>query len=44
MTNDDKDVTEFMKNSTPEEILANRELWGEDLTRLLAEVLEYVNK
>lgn len=44
MTNDDKDVTEFMKNSTPEEILANRELWGEDLTWLLAEVLEYVNK
>jgi tagaturonate reductase len=44
MTNDDKDVTEFIKNSTPEEILANRELWGEDLTRLLAEVLEYVNK
>ena len=44
MTNDAPDVTEFMKNSTPEEILANRELWGEDLTRLLPEVLEYVNK
>ena len=44
MTNDDKDVTEFMKKSEPCEILANKELWGEDLSWLLAEVSEYVNK
>ena len=44
MTNDDKDVTEFMKNNGPAEILANKELWGEDLTRLLPEVTKYVNQ
>lgn len=44
MTNDDKDVCEFMKNATVEEILANTALWGEDLSDLCAEVKKYVNK
>ena len=44
MTNDDKDVVEFMKTHTPCEILANEKLWGEDLSYLSAEVEKYVNK
>ena len=44
MTNDDKDVCEFMKNASVEEILANTALWGEDLSDLCAEVKKYVNK
>ena len=32
MTNDDPDVVKFMKTATVEEILANTDLWGEDLS------------
>lgn len=35
MTNDDPEVTEFMKKASPEEILGNEKLWGEDLSFLL---------
>ena len=43
-TNDDKDVCEFMKPASVEEILANKSLWDEDLTFLSSEVKKYVNK
>lgn len=42
MTNDDADVTAFMKNATVGEILANQKLWGEDLSFLESEVSKYV--
>ena len=44
MTNDDKDVTEFMKKASVSEILANEKLWGEDLSYLADEVKKYFNK
>ena len=44
MTNDDADVTAFMKTATVGEILANTNLWGEDLSFLGKEVAKYVNK
>jgi tagaturonate reductase len=44
MTNDDPAITAFMKNSSVEEILANKELWGEDLSRIKDGVNKYVNK
>ncbi len=44
MTNDDKDVTAFMKTASVEEILANTKLWEEDLSYLADEVKKYVNK
>ena len=44
MTRDAADVCEFMKSHTVAEILANAELWGEDISRLTAEVEKYVNK
>ncbi|MBQ3234733.1 MAG: tagaturonate reductase [Clostridia bacterium] len=44
MTNDDKDVVEFMKSNGVKEILSNDKLWGEDLSFLTAEVEKYVNK
>ena len=44
MTNDDKDVTKFMKTASVEEILANKKLWDEDLSYLADEVKKYVNK
>ena len=44
MTNDDKDVCDFMKNASVEEILANKALWDEDLSHLCEEVKKYVNK
>ncbi len=44
MTNDDADVVEFMKSHNTSEILANDNLWGEDLTFICAEVEKYVNK
>ena len=44
MTNDDKDVVEFMKSASVKEILSNEKLWGEDLSFLESEVLKYVNK
>ena len=44
MTNDDEKIVKFMKNATVKEILANKELWGEDLTYLESEIEKYVNK
>ena len=44
MTNDDAKVTEFMKNASVKEILANADLWGEDLSFLEAEVAKYADK
>jgi len=44
MTDDDAKVTEFMKNASVAEILANTELWDEDLSFLKDEVEKYVNK
>ncbi|MBE6700302.1 MAG: tagaturonate reductase [Ruminococcaceae bacterium] len=44
MTNDDKDVVEFMKKATIPEILKNTELWGEDLSDLVCEVTKYADK
>ena len=44
MTNDDADVTEFMRSHGVKEILANKTLWGEDISNLTAEVEKYVNK
>lgn len=38
MTNDDADVVEFMKNHSTKEILANADLWGEDLSYLAEEI------
>ncbi len=43
MTNDAPEVCEFMKNASVAEILSNKELWGEDLSHLTAEVEKYVN-
>ena len=37
MTNDDPEVTKFMKEAKVSEILANEKLWGEDLSCLLGE-------
>ena len=44
MTNDDKDITAFMKTATVREILANEKLWDADLSYLADEVEKYVNK
>ena len=44
MTNDDPEVTEFMRNASVSEILANDKLWGEDLSFLYNGVAKYVNK
>ena len=44
MTNDDKDICEFMKDASIEDILANTSLWDEDLSFLAEEVKKYVNK
>ena len=44
MTNDDADVTAFMKSASVGEILANKSLWDEDLSFLEEEVTKYVNK
>ena len=43
MTNDDAEITEFMKNATVDEILANEKLWDKDLSYLACEVKKYVN-
>lgn len=43
MTNDSKEVTEFMKNSSVEKILQNEDLWGENLGFLKEEVEKYVD-
>ncbi|MBQ2876858.1 MAG: tagaturonate reductase [Clostridia bacterium] len=42
MTNDAPEVVEFMKNNDTAAILANAELWGEDLSRLTPEVAKYI--
>ena len=42
MTNDDPEVTAFMKDASVAEILANVKLWGEDLSFLESEVSKYV--
>lgn len=44
MPNDDKQITEFMKNASTEEILANLRLWGTDLSFLKKEILRYADK
>ena len=44
MTNDDKDVVEFMKSHNTAEVLANEAFWGQDLSFLADEVDKYVNK
>ena len=38
MTNDDPEVTEFMKTHTPREILSSKKLWGEDISHLTEEI------
>ena len=43
-TQDDAEVTAFMKTASVKEILANTKLWGEDLSFLESELLKYVNK
>lgn len=43
MPNDDVDVMEFMKNATTKEILANKDLWVEDLSYLYDGVSKYEN-
>ena len=42
MTNDAPEVVEFMKNNDAKAILANSELWGEDLSYLAPEVEKYI--
>ena len=44
MTNDDIEVTAFMKSATVGEILANEKLWGTDLSFLEKEVAKYVER
>ena len=43
MTNDDPDVTAFMKTHTVQEILANTALWNTDLSFLGEEVARYAD-
>lgn len=43
MTNDDPEVTRFMRESSVGEILANAALWGEDLSFLKEDVEKYAN-
>lgn len=43
MTNDDPDVTAFMKSSSVHDILSNTNLWDEDLTFMEGELKQYVN-
>ena len=44
MTNDDADVTAFMKTASVKQILSNVSLWDEDLSYLESEIAKYVNK
>ena len=44
MTNDVAEVKAFMKSASTAEILANTELWGEDLSDMLPEVSKYADK
>ena len=43
MANDAADIMEFMKTRSLDEILANTDFWGEDLTCLKEEVLKYAD-
>ena len=43
MTNDDAEVTAFMKKASVGEILKNEKLWGEDLSYLESEIKKYVD-
>lgn len=43
MTNDDPEVTAFMKTASVDEILSNTKLWGEDLSFMADEVKKNVN-
>lgn len=43
MTNDDKEVTAFMKKASVGEILKNGKLWDEDLSYLESEIKKYVD-
>lgn len=43
LTNDDAEVTEFMKTHNTKEILANTALWDADLSFIANEVEKYVN-
>lgn len=43
MTSDDPKVCEFMKTATVPEILANTELWDEDLSFLADDIMEKMN-
>ena len=43
MTNDDAEITEFMKKASVSEILKNEKLWGEDLSYLESEIKKYVD-
>ncbi len=44
MTQDDPEVTAFMKSHGTREVLANAALWGQDISYLASEVDKYVNK
>lgn len=44
MSNDAPEICTYMKTATTAQILANAELWGQDLSFLLPEVEKYVNK
>lgn len=44
MTNDDPDITKFMKKATVSEILSNKNIWDADLSYLEEEVKKYVDK
>lgn len=44
MTNDAADVTEFMKNNDVKAILANKDLWDEDLSFLADEITRRMSK
>lgn len=44
MTSDSPEITAFMKSAGVEQILANCELWGEDLSSLYPRISAYLNK
>ncbi len=43
MTNDDKEVTAFMKTASVADILKNQNLWDKDLSDMLGEIEKYVD-
>ncbi len=44
MTNDDPEITAFMKTASVKEILANTTLWDKDLSYMEGEIKKYVNQ